>query len=120
MGKLTKEKQERQNMADNDERLRQKRNQAHKNSLRNQDHAIERPDRAKPKAKSEPIFKRAENIAETLQAIQNQNPPQPEGNDNPESKHEPKGPKGRPNNKQPKPSEPSIKHTFEKKQTAQT
>ena len=69
MGKLTKEKQERQNMADNDERVRQK-SQAHKNSLRNQENAIERPGRAKPKAKSEPIFKTTENIANTIQEIQ--------------------------------------------------
>ena len=49
--KLNKQTQEQQQMAANDERTRQMMT-AHKNQLRNQEQ--ESPDRAKPKAKSEP------------------------------------------------------------------
>ena len=62
MNKLNKQSQERQQMAANDERTRQ-RITAHKNQLRNQDKEQDSPDRAKPKAKSQPSkFQTLDNV----------------------------------------------------------
>ena len=89
-------------MAANDERTRQ-RITAHKNQLRNQEKEQGSPDRAKPKAKSEPFkFKAIDNVGSGIKDKPNQ---KMVNDDDPETTYEPKGPRGRP---------PNIRRTIEK------
>ena len=89
LNRLNKESQEIQQMAENDERLDARSRQmitARKNQLRNQAKEQESPQRAKPKAKSEPNPK---SIVEN---------PAVEDEGKPEENHTPKGKRGRPSN----------------------
>ena len=87
-------------MAPNDERTRQMIT-ARKNQLRNQGKDQETPKRANPKAKSEP-FKF------TSTAVKDDEVKDGSDDENPETKHEPKGKRGRPS---------IIKRTIEKRKT---
>ena len=95
--KLKKQSQARQQMAANGERTRQ-RIAAHKNQLRNHEKEQDSPYRAKPKAKSEPFkFKTIDNVERGIKDTQNQKKTAV-NDDDPETTHEPKGPRGRPSN----------------------
>ena len=100
LNKLNKQSQELQQMAAKDERTRQ-RITAHKNQLRNQEKEQDSPERAKPKAKSEPFkFKAIDNVESGIKDKPNQKTA-----GDPETTHEPKGPRARPAN---------IRRTIEK------
>ena len=89
LNRLNKQSRELQQMAANDERLDERTRQmitARKNKLRNQAKEQESPERAKPKARSEP------------QPTSNVEKPAVEDDDNPEENHPPKGKRGRPSN----------------------
>ena len=94
---LIKQSQEIQQMASNDERTRQMIT-ARKTQRRNQDKDQETPKRANPKAKSE-TFKF------TSTAVKDDEVKDGSDDGNPETKHEPKGKRGRPSN---------IRRTIEK------
>ena len=91
MNILNKQSKELQHMAANDERLNGRTRQmitARTNQLRNQAKEQESPNRAKPKANSEP------------QAASNVETPAVEDDGNPEENHPPKRKRGRPSNNQ--------------------
>ena len=93
LNKHNKQSQERQQMAANGERTRQ-RIIAHRNQVGNQEKEQDSPDRAKPKAKSEPFkFKAIDNVESGIKDKPNQKTA-----GDPETTHEPKGPRGRPTN----------------------
>ena len=113
LNRLHKQSQELQQMAANDERTRQMIT-ARKDQLRNQEKEQESPDRAKPKAKSEP-FKPISTLGNVESPAVKDAPPQKQmlrtlykknqikykvkkTCDNLEPKHEPKGRRGRPAN----------------------
>ena len=92
LNRLNKQSQELQQMAENGERLDARARQmitARKNQLRNQAKEQESPERAKPKAKSEP-FKF------TSTAVKDDEVKDGSDDGSPETKHEPKGKRGRP------------------------
>ena len=101
LNRLNKQNQERQQMAANNERTRQ-RITAHKNQLRNKEQEKDSPDRAKPKAKSEPPLagdRRGPPCKfQTISPLDNVESPAAKDDENPETTHEPKGKKGRPSN----------------------
>ena len=76
---------------------------ARKNQLRNQEKEQEPPQRAKPKAKSEP-FK-----FDKTMGVKDEN-----DDENPETTHEPKGKRGRPSNTQ---GPPHVRKAVEKRNT---
>ena len=89
LNRLNKQNHELQQMAENDERLDARTRQmitARKNQLRNQAKEQESPERAKPKAKSEP---QPTSIVEKLAVVDDETP---------EENHPPKGKRGRPSN----------------------
>ena len=93
LNRLKKENQELHQMAENDERLDATPRQmitARKNQLRNQAKEQESPQRAKPKAKSEPFKFNKESMG-----VKDEN-----DDENPETTHEHKGKRGRPSNTQ--------------------
>ena len=100
LNRLNKQSQERQQMAADDERTRQ-RITAHKNKLRNQAKQ-DSPDRAKPKAKSEPLLagdRRGPPFkSQTISTLDNVESPAVKDDEIPETTHEPKGQRGRPSN----------------------
>ena len=98
MNRLNKQNQELQQMAENDERLDARSRQmitARKNRLRNQAKEQESPERAKPKTKSEPKTK-TEPFKFTSTAVKDDEVKGESDDENPETKHEPKGKRGRP------------------------
>ena len=101
LNRLNKQSQERQQMAANDERTRQ-RITAHKNKIRNQEKEQDPPDRAKPTAKSEPLLagnRRGPPFKfQTISTLDNVESPAVKDDENPETTHEPKGKRGRPSN----------------------
>ena len=95
LNRLNKQSHELQQMAENDERLDARTRQmitARKNQLRNQAKEQESPERAKPKARSEP-FK-----FNTIPKLDNAESTAVKDDENPETTHEPKGKSGRPSN----------------------
>ena len=93
LNRLNKQSHELQQMAANDGRLDERTRQmitARKNKLRNQAKEQESPERAKPKARSEP-FK-----FNTIPKLDNAESTAVKDDENPETTHEPKGKSGRP------------------------
>ena len=88
---LSKEYQERQNMDNQDERVRA-RIQGEQNTRRNLEHAFDSPDRPSAKAKAGPSPTKIPVQSE----IASGSGDKPAFKTNPESDHEPKGPRGRP------------------------
>ena len=100
LNKLDKQSQELQQMAANGERTRQ-RITAHKNQLIHQEKEQDSPERAKPKTKGEPFkFKAIDKVESGIK-----DKPKQKIAEDPETTHEPKGPRGRPAN---------IRRTIEK------
>ena len=96
LNRLNKESQELHQMAANDERLDARPRQmitARKNQLRNQAKEQESPQRAKPKAKSEPFKFNKETMGVKDDEVKDAS-----DDENPETTHTSKGKKGRPSN----------------------
>ena len=109
LNRLNKQNQGLQQMAENDERLDAISRQmitARKNQLRNQAKEQESPERAKSKARSEPKAK-TEPFKFTSTAVKDDEAKDKSADENPETKHEPKGKRGRPS---------IIKRTIERKE----